>query len=57
LFDAPDALLIVLSHLRRWFARFKLGAHLLDLCCHSEDGHKIMLDEYTFDVIGYSIRK
>ena len=35
----------------------QLCAHLLDLRCHSEDGHKIMLDEYTFGVIGYSIRK
>jgi hypothetical protein len=42
---------------RRRFAHFKLGAHLFDLRCHSEDGHKIVLDEYTFDVIGYSIRK
>jgi len=30
--------------LRRRFAQFKLCAHLLDLRCHSEDGHKIMLD-------------
>jgi hypothetical protein len=35
----------------------QLRAHLLDLRCHSEDGHKIMLDEDTIDVIGYSIRK
>jgi hypothetical protein len=56
LFGAGAALGIV-DHLRHRFARFKLCAHLLDLRCRSEDGHKIMLDEYTFDVIGYSIRK
>src|SRR6266550_121510 len=29
----------------------QLCAHLLDLRCHSKDGHKIMLDEYTFGVL------
>jgi hypothetical protein len=56
-FMNPTPLVVILNRLRRKFARFKLPAHLLDLRCHSEDGHKIMLDEYTFDVIGYSIRK
>jgi hypothetical protein len=61
------ALGIVEDHLWRRFARFKsatgrarcgeLCAHFLDLRCRSEDGHKIKLDEYTFDVIGYSIKK
>ena len=56
-FVGADAILGIVDHVQSRFVHFKPGVHLLDLRCRSEDGHKIMLDEYTFDVIGYSIRK